>query len=452
MGFWQVGLVVLLVLGFSEAQLSPRGRDYWTPGVFMPRAKVQQTDSRMSPIPQIYVASKPPSAPQKNPTPFPVQTPTRSDYRRPSQDLFGVQSKELMLGPVTKLTWHFPSLPKEAQQPDVPFELRRPVPANSVAAQCGENSIYVEVKEDFFGTGKLLRSSALTLGSCTATGEDPSAQVLIFESELHGCGSIVTVTNDELVYTFKLIYTPQELSYGVPIVRSSSAMVGIECHYSRKHNVSSDSLGPTWTPYTSTKVAEEIFVFSLKLMTDDWRFERPSNQYFLGDIINLEASVHSYSHVPIRVFVDSCVATLVPDVTSVPRYSFIENNGCLVDAKLTGSRSRFMPRTQGDKLQFQLEAFRFQQPDSGLVYFTCIVKVAVATTPTSPEQKACSFSANGWLSADDSDQVCGCCDTTCSTRRGSDQPHKDLWWDRTSVGPINVKEYGYGQKLTGSAV
>ncbi len=131
------------------------------------------------------------------------------------------------------------------------------------------------------------------------------------------------------------------------------------------------------------------------------------------------------------------------------------------------------------------------------VYITCIVKVAVATTPTpiSPEQKACSFSANGyvpppppppqisvlmnclnlsvclasWVSADDSDQMCGCCDTTCSIRRGRDQPLKglenkcvciyifiyffsrlvcssDLRWDRTSVGPINVKEYGYGRK------
>ncbi|XP_016395521.1 zona pellucida sperm-binding protein 3-like [Sinocyclocheilus rhinocerous] len=444
MGFWQVGFAFLLALGFSEALLRSRGRNDWTPSVFMPRALVQKTDFRMPPIAQRYGLGNPASAPQGFPAPFPVQTPARNDFRRPSQDLFGVQSKELMLGPVTKLAWSFPNLPEELQQPDIPFELRHPVPANSVAAQCGENSIYVEVMEDFFGTGKPLRSSALTLGSCTATGEDPSAQVLIFESELHGCGSIVTVTEHEIVYTFKLLYTPQEASYGVPIVRSSSAVVGIECHYSRLHNVSSDSLVPTWIPYTSTKVAEEVFVFSLKLMTDDWRFERPSNQYFLGDIINLEASVHSYSHVPIRVFVDSCVATVVPDVTSVPRYSFIENNGCLVDAKLTGSRSHFMPRTQGDKLRFQLEAFRFQQPDSGLVYITCMVKVAVATTP-SPEQKACSFSANGWVSADDSDQVCGCCDTTCSIRRGSD-PLKDLWWERTSVGPINVKEYGYGQK------
>ncbi len=31
-----------------------------------------------------------------------------------------------------------------------------------------------------------------------------------------------------------------------------------------------------------------------------------------------------------------------------------------------------------------------------------------------------------WVSADDSDQMCGCCDTTCSIRRGRDQPLKGL--------------------------
>ena len=47
---------------------------------------------------------------------------------------------------------------------------------------------------------------------------------------------------------------------------------------------------------------------------------------------------------------------------------------CLVDAKLTGSTSRFLPRVQADKLQFQLEAFVFQQQSSGLVSKTaCFV-------------------------------------------------------------------------------
>ena len=40
---------------------------------------------------------------------------------------------------------------------------------------------------------------------------------------------------------------------------------------------------------------------------------------------------------------------------------------CLVDARITGSDSKFMPRTAENKLQFQLEAFRFQNAESGLV-------------------------------------------------------------------------------------
>ena len=62
-------------------------------------------------------------------------------------------------------------------------------------------------------------------------------------------------------------------------------------------------------------------------LADDWSSQRPSNVYYLGDIINIEASVKVYNHVPLRVFVDSCVATRVADVNSVPRYSFIENHG-----------------------------------------------------------------------------------------------------------------------------
>ncbi len=117
----------------------------------------------------------------------------------------------------------------------------------------------------------------------------------------------------------------------------------------RFHNVSSNALRPTWVPYASTEVGEEVLLFSLKLMmgwcsfffhslknwavpklfflADDWSYERPSHSYFLGDIINIEASVKVYNHVPLHVFVDHCVATQVPDVTALPRYSFIENHG-----------------------------------------------------------------------------------------------------------------------------
>ncbi|XP_039530955.1 zona pellucida sperm-binding protein 3-like isoform X3 [Pimephales promelas] len=370
--------------------------------------------------------------------PMPAMNSVEADPWNLLQEPGNIQSKQLMQGPVAPLTWRFPIMPEEPQQPDVPFELRVPVAAESIAAQCGENLVHVEVKKDFFGTGHLVNPSFLTLGGCAVVGEDPEANVLIFEYELQTCGSSLTMTNDELVYTFTLLYTPETLA-GTPIVRADAAAVGIECHYSRLQNVSSNVLMPSWVPFAATKVGEEVLVFSLKLMTDDWMFERPSNKYFLGQFLNLEASVKQYNHVPLRIFVGDCVATAVPDVNSSPRYSFIENYGCLVDGKLSGSTSSFMRRVQNDKLQFQLEAFRFLQADSGLVYITCGLKAAMASTPTSPENKACSFN-NGWTSVDDNDQVCMCCDSTCgSSRKGRALPDSGLVSEgKATIGPIVI--------------
>lgn len=55
-----------------------------------------------------------------------------------------------------------------------------------------------------------------------------------------------------------------------------------------------------------------------------------------------------------------------PACPSVLLYAFLVRS-CLVDARITGSASKFMPRVAENKVQFQLEAFRFQGADSGLV-------------------------------------------------------------------------------------
>ncbi|KAJ8339451.1 hypothetical protein SKAU_G00362370 [Synaphobranchus kaupii] len=79
-------------------------------------------------------------------------------------------------------------------------------------------------------------------------------------------------------------------------------------------------------------------------MADDWQLERASNVFFLGDLF--EASVVQANHMPFRVFVDTCVATLDPDMNSVPSYAFIDKKGCLMDSKLTNSRSQFLKAAQ----------------------------------------------------------------------------------------------------------
>ncbi|CAB1331670.1 unnamed protein product [Coregonus sp. 'balchen'] len=358
----------------------------------------------------------------------------RSAVLQPRKQDSVFQSKQVF---ETPLTWTFPHDPVLEAKPEVNnFELKQPVPADTVGVKCGENLVQVEVKQDLFGIGQLIQPAHLTLGGCAAAGEDVEARRLIFESELQGCNSKLEMIEDALIYTFHLLYKPSNIG-DTPVVRTTEAVVGIECHYKRKRNVSSNALKPTWTLFGDSK------------------FERPSSQYFLGDLICMEASVLQYHHVPLRVFVESCVATLVPDINSKPRYSFIENHGCLVDAALTGSSSQFLPRSQDHKLQIQLEAFRFHQQDAGpgsnsntgedkidQIYITCHLKATAASSPIYAEHKACSF-VKGWRSADGDDQVCGCCDSSCTMRRARDiSVDADVQWEADTVlGPISIQQY-----------
>ncbi|XP_072556283.1 zona pellucida sperm-binding protein 3-like [Paramormyrops kingsleyae] len=284
---------------------------------------------------------------------------------------------------------------------------------DGVSVVCGEDSVVVLVQPILLGNGQPINASDITFGGCAPIGQDASGTVR-FQSALQACGSTLMMTADALVYSFVLIYTPRGIN-GLPIVRTNGAMVGIECHYLRKQNVSSNALVPTWIPYYATMAAEAQLRFSLRLMDDAWQNERASNVYFLGNVLNIEASVLVGNSQPLRVFVDSCVATLVPDVSSVPSYAFVQNSGCLTDAKVTGSRSQFLPRKQDDKLQLQLDAFRFSQDGRSSMFITCSLRATVASVPVDSQHKACSFSlaANRWMSVDGNDQVCGCCDTSC---------------------------------------
>nr|BCD71174.1 egg envelope protein [Nettastoma parviceps] len=310
---------------------------------------------------------------------------------------------------------------------------------DAVQVYCGESSVQLQVDMDLLGIGHLIQSSDITLGGCGPVEQKGSTPVLLFETELHGCGSVLAMTEDSLVYTFTLNYQPNALG-ATPIIRTSSAVVGIQCHYMRLHNVSSNALKPTWIPYHATLSAEDLLVFSLSSWADDWQMERASSVFFLGNVINIEASVVQANHMPLRVFVDNCIATLDPDMNAVPNYAFIENKGCLMDSKLTNSRSQFLSRVHDDKLQFQLDAFRFAQETRSAIYIYCHLK-ATAALPGS-EGKACSFlpGKERWVSASGNDEACICCDTSCAVRKGRSVNSGTQYEGRAVLGPIVIQE------------
>lgn len=107
----------------------------------------------------------------------------------------------------------------------------------------------------FLGNGQLIHPSDLTLGGCAAL--HAADYVLHFRAQLPGCGSTLTVrvwrpalgvlarqvaitafcfflqmTEDALVYSFSLAYSPTPIG-NTAILKTSSAQVVIECHYRR---------------------------------------------------------------------------------------------------------------------------------------------------------------------------------------------------------------------------
>ncbi|XP_048337800.1 zona pellucida sperm-binding protein 3 [Sphaerodactylus townsendi] len=305
-----------------------------------------------------------------------------------------------------------------------------------VSAQCGEAQVVVAVKRDLFGTGRLIQAADLSLGSsgCKHTSLDAAKDAVVFDVGLHECGSTLQMTPDSLVYNIILHYKPTPASNAV-VIRTSPVEVPIECHYPRKSNVSSKAIQPTWIPFSSTLSAEQKLSFTLRLMNDDWSSERTSNAYQLGDVMNIQANVNGENHVALRLFVDSCVATLTPQRDSSPQYAIIDYNGCLVDGRSDASSVFLSPRVTEDSLRFTVDVFRFTADPRDLIYLTCHLKVTAVDQLPDPAKKACSFhkASNVWVPVEGTRDICNCCENrNCGPTRG--QPGRVNPWGSWASG------------------
>ncbi|XP_077327663.1 zona pellucida sperm-binding protein 3-like isoform X2 [Lithobates pipiens] len=302
----------------------------------------------------------------------------------------------------------------------VPRDLPQPG-TSPISIQCGEDNMVVNVQRDFYGIGKLIKPSDLSLGPQGCKPDPQSTDTTVtFQINLQDCGNLVQITQDWLIYTTNLTYSPTS---SIPIIRTNPAVVPIMCFYYRHGNVSSQAVKPTWVPFSTTVSSEERLSFSLVLMTEDWRGPRSSPIYQLGDILYIQASVDARNQIAMILYVDRCVATISPDATSSPSYDLITDNGCLVDGTQADSSSAFIaPRVQTNTLQFTVDAFRFLGNDVSLIYMTCYLRAAAATQVPDPMNKACSYSqaTNGWSAVEGPSSICQCCGTsgTCSNPTG----------------------------------
>ncbi|XP_025234799.1 zona pellucida sperm-binding protein 3 isoform X2 [Theropithecus gelada] len=259
--------------------------------------------------------------------------------------------------------------------------------------------------------------------------------VVRFEVGLHECGSSMQVTDDALVYSTFLLHNPRPVG-NLSIVRTNRAEIPIECRYPRQGNVSSQAILPTWLPFRTTVFSEEKLTFSLRLMEENWNAEKRSPTFHLGDAAHLQAEIHTGSHVPLRLFVDHCVATPTPDQNASPYHTIVDFHGCLVDGLTDASSAFKVPRPGPDTLQFTVDVFHFANDSRNMIYITCHLKAIPAEQEPDELNKACSFSksSNSWFPVEGPADICQCCSKgDCGTPSHSRrQPHVVSQWSRSA--------------------
>ncbi|MGH0179607.1 UNVERIFIED_CONTAM: hypothetical protein FKN15_002054 [Acipenser sinensis] len=158
----------------------------------------------------------------------------------------------------------------------------------------------VTVNRDLFGIGYLVNSADLSVGSagCSATSSHSVASMVLFSILLQDCGSSFQVFPDFLSYTNHLYDKPA--SVGI-IARVNIADILLECRYPR--------------------------VQASAAVIDNWSGPRVSSVIYLGDVLHIEASVAIDNHVPLRLYVDSCITTLSNSKDSEPRYAVVDKLG-----------------------------------------------------------------------------------------------------------------------------
>ncbi|XP_037360407.1 zona pellucida sperm-binding protein 3 [Talpa occidentalis] len=283
-----------------------------------------------------------------------------------------------------------------------------------VLVECLEAQLVVTVSRDLFGTGKLIRPADLTLGpdNCEPLASMDTDDVVRFEVGLHECGNHLQLTHDMLVYKTFLLHDPHPWG-NLSILRTNHVTVPIECHYPRQGNVSSHAILPTWVPFSTTITSVEKLTFFLYLMEEDWKTERKSPTFQLGDTAHLQAYVRTGSHVPLRLFVDHCMATPTPDQNSAPSHTIVDSHGCLVDGLSDASSAFKAPRPGPATLQFTVDMFYFANDSRNTIYITCHLKVTPIDQVPDQLNKACSFSksSESWYPVEGTPEICHCCDT-----------------------------------------
>ncbi|XP_069021938.1 zona pellucida sperm-binding protein 3 [Embiotoca jacksoni] len=280
---------------------------------------------------------------------------------------------------------------------------------NLVELLCHVDSMYVRVRRELFKSLDAFRY--LKLGTCPVNHENKGHYYLLYPLK-KDCGFKKQSNPHFLVITIGLHFKPTS-----PVLREMPFDITLQCKFPRLFHSYKVGYFPIVKGGTVFIALQPRRHFTLTQQHASGKDITGTKTYTLGEPMYFKASRPDGAAVSRkRLYINKCFMTASQDFNSHPKYTIIDNQGCMIDSKVM-PLSKFVPGTSKTVQNFCVGALLFQDKVSNtstqLLYMHCDISLG-PQTPT-PSSKACNYdpTTKKWKEVYGSNSVCSCCESTC---------------------------------------
>ncbi|XP_072319712.1 zona pellucida sperm-binding protein 3 [Eucyclogobius newberryi] len=314
---------------------------------------------------------------------------------------------------------------------------------------CHIDRIYVRIRRDVFKTSDAYKY--LKLGSCAVNQATPTHYYFLYLLT-SDCDFIKESNVDHLTIKNVVHYLPT-----TPVVRDLLFDVPVQCNYQRLLHSYKVGLRPKLlrgTLFKSLRRKRPIL-----LVPQDELGNVMTRPYVMGEGVFFAAKLADGTPAAAdeRIYINKCFITssIVP---SSPKYTIIDNYGCMVDGKKS-VESKFLTGSSKMIQKFTINAFILTElaSTSGTKQLYMHCDVSVGAQPPNDGLKACNYNQGTqmWDELYGDDTVCSCCDSTCSpllrsrakSKMVTSQPWKVDFEDDLTIKPLDAN-FGFKEDIT----
>uniref|UniRef100_A0A8C4IEI3 Zona pellucida glycoprotein 3c n=1 Tax=Dicentrarchus labrax TaxID=13489 RepID=A0A8C4IEI3_DICLA len=278
---------------------------------------------------------------------------------------------------------------------------------------CHVDRMYVRIKREFFKTRNAWKY--LKLGTCAVKASTKEHYYLLNLLQ-DDCGFQKEV--DMRVVRIVLHYKPPG-----PVLREESFDVPLQCNFPRLLHSFKVGFYPKLQGGTVLKALTPKSSFTITPQDASGNEIVGAKTYTLGQPMYFEVkqAKSTAGFGAQRVYINKCFMTASQDPNSNPKYTVIDNQGCMIDGVVTG-QSKFHSDASKMTQKFSVVALIFKDKistssSSQQLYMHCDVSVGTLTPTLS--SKACNYdpTTKKWKELYGDDSVCTCCDSTCPSAK-----------------------------------